>query len=421
MRLHCLRKLLGFPGYRITKLAMEPRRGRLSAILTLERLKRPHTCPQCARPIRKPHSKWWLEVQHLPLWEYPTFLRVQRFRVRCPDCGLGLEALPFADDGPMVTRPLATLVYELCKVMTVQAAGALMLLHRATVKTIDKRALTKVQVERSLEGITVLGADEIAVGRGQTYWSMISALEGPRGPELLDVVPGRKERDLKKFWRRFGKERATRVTHAVMDMWKPYRNSFKAHCGQGLTIIYDKFHVIRHLLDALNDVRKSELRKAAGRFKGLLAGKKFILLSRQAHVRGHAREALNDLLGASRKLLKAHLLKESFNHLWTYKSKTCARRFFDGWKDQLKWSRLKPYHKFVRMVEAHFDGILACREKRVSLGYIEATNLKAKNLIRRAYGFRDKEYMRLKIIQACTPWMGEFRPWGWVHAHNFLS
>lgn len=211
MRLHCLRKLLGFPGYRIAKLVTEPRRGRLSVILTLERLKRPHACPKCARRIRRPHSKWWIEVQHLPLWEYPTFLRVQRFRVRCPDCGLGLETLPFADDGPMVTRALAALVYELCKVMTVQAAGALMLLHRATVKTIDKLALEKAQAERSLDGITVMGVDEIAVGRGQNYWTMISALEGPRGPELLNVVPGRKERDLKKFWRWFGKERAARV------------------------------------------------------------------------------------------------------------------------------------------------------------------------------------------------------------------
>jgi transposase len=421
MRLHYLRKLLGFPGYRVATLIIEPRRGRKSVILRLERLKRPHACGQCGRPIRYPHSSWWIEVQHLPLWEYPTFLRVQRFRVRCPECGLSLEALPFAADGPMVTSALAALVYELCKVMTVQAVGALMLLHRATVKTIDKRALEKVQAERSLEGITVLGVDEIAVGRGQTYWTMINALEGPRGPELLNVVPGRKERDLLKFWRWFGTERAKRVTHAVMDMWKPYRNSFKAHCGKGLTIIYDKFHIIRHLLDALNSVRKAELRKAAGHFRGLLAGKKFILLSRQAHVRGKAREALNDLLGASRKLLKAHLLKESFNHLWTYKSKTCARRFFDGWKDQLKWSRLKSYHKFARMVESHFDGILACCDKRVSLGYIEATNLKAKNLIRRAYGFRDKEYMRLKIIQVCTPWMGVFRPWAWAHDHEFLS
>lgn len=411
MHLHCVRKLLGFPGYCVAKLAIEPRRGQPSVIVELKRLRRSHACGHCGRPIRKPHSSWWIEVQHLALWQYPTFLRVRRFRVRCPVCGLGLEPLGLAADGPMVTRALATLVHELCKVMTVQAAGALMLLHRATVKTIDKRALEKIQADRSLDGITVLGVDEIAVGRGQTYWTMISALEGPRGPELIKVVPGRKEKDLGKFWRWFGAARARLVTHAVMDMWKPYRNSFKAHCP-GVQIIYDKFHIIRHLLDALNKVRRAELGKAAGRFKGLLAGKKFILLSRQAHVRGKAREALNDLLAASPKLLKAHLLKESFNHLWTYKSKTCARRFFDGWKDQLKWSRLKPYHKFARMVEAHFDGILACCDKRVSLGYIEATNLKAKNLIRRAYGYRDKEYMRLKIIQACTPWMGVFRPWG---------
>ena len=191
--------------------------------------------------------------------------------------------------------------------------------------------------------------------------------------------------------------------------------------GAGVEIIDDTFHVIRHLLEALNDVRKAELRKAAGRFKGLLAGKNFVLLARRAHVRGQAREALNELLGASRTLLKAHVLKESFNHLWSYKSKTCARRFFDVWVAQLKWSRLKPYHTFARMVERHFDGILAYCDKKVSLGYIESTNLKAKNVIRRAYGYLDKEYIKLKIIQACTPWMGRFHPWGWTYAHKILS
>lgn len=420
MPLHDLRNLLAIPGYCIAGLSVEPRRGRPSVIVELKRLRRHHQCGHCGRPVPKPHSHWWIEVQHLTLWQYPTFLRVRRYRVNCPDCGLGSEPLPFASDGPMVTRDLAALVAELCKVMTVQAVAALMTLHRATVKTLDKRALDKVQAERPLDGITVLGADEIAVGKGQTYWSMISALEGPRGPELLDVVGGRREKDLRKFWRRFGKKRARLVTHAVMDMWKPFRNSFKAHCP-GIQIIYDKFHVIRHLLNALNAVRKAELGKAAGRFKGVLAGKKFILLSRQAHVRGKARAALNDILGANRKLFKAHLLKEAFGHLWSYKSKTCARRFFDGWVDQLKWSRLTSYHKFARMVERHLDGILAFCDKKVSLGYIEATNLKAKNLIRRAYGYRDKDYMRLKIIQACTPWMGKFRPWGWVETHKILS
>jgi transposase len=82
---------------------------------------------------------------------------------------------------------------------------------------------------------------------------------------------------------------------------------------------------------------------------------------------------------------------------------------------QLKWSRLKPYFRFARMVEEHLDGILAYCDKPISLGYLEATNLKVRNLIRRAYGYRDEEYMKLKIIQTCTPWMGQFQPWAWAH------
>ncbi|MBK8869638.1 MAG: transposase [Elusimicrobia bacterium] len=171
---------------------------------------------------------------------------------------------------------------------------------------------------------------------------------------------------MRKFWKWFGKDRAQRVTHVVMDMWAPFRNSFKAHCPD-IQIIYDKFHVIRHLLNAVNDVRKSEFKKRAGkRFRGLLAGKKFILLSRLAHVRGKSREALNDLLAASPKLLKAHLLKESFGHLWSYKSRTCARRFFRQWVDQLKWTRMKSMRQFAKRVEKHLDGILAFCDKKVS-------------------------------------------------------
>jgi transposase len=180
---------------------------------------------------------------------------------------------------------------------------------------------------------------------------MISALEGPRSPELLAIVEGRKEKNLEKFWKWFGKRRAKLITHAVIDMWKAFRNSFTKHCPS-VQIIYDKFHVIRHLLGALNEVRKSEMRKATGGFKSLLAGKKFILLSRRSRVRGKAREALNELLSVNPKLLKAHLLKESFAHLWSYRSKTWAQKFFHSWVDQLKWSRLKPYQRFARMVES---------------------------------------------------------------------
>lgn len=415
MRHQFVTSLLGIQGFAVKRIESTHRKGRSAVILVLERTATGYQCGGCGQHVDTGYDSTEEEVQHLTWWEHLTVLRFRRYRVQCPQCGIRTEALGFvALRGPRVTRHLTALVAELCKVTTVQAVAIFQALHRHTVKAIDKQALQKVQAERPLDGITVLGADEIAVGNGQTYWSMMSALEGPRGPELLNIVEGRREKNLRTFWTWFGQDRARLVTHAVLDMWKPFRNSFTVHCP-GVQIIYDKFHVIRHLLEALNQVRKAELRQAAGRFKGMLAGKKFILLSRQAHVRGKARAALKDILGANRKLLKAHLLKESFGHLWSYTSKTCARRFFDGWVDQLKWSRLTPYHQVARMVEAHFDGILACCDKKVSLGYIEATNLKARNVIRRAYGYRDKKYMKLKIIQACTPWMNRFHPWEFTH------
>lgn len=148
--------------------------------------------------------------------------------------------------------------------------------------------------------------------------------------------------------------------------------------------------------------------------KDRLSGKRFILLSRQAHVRGNARAALNDALRTNRRLFKSHLLKESFGHLWSYKSKTWARKFFRGWVDQLRWSRLKPMQQFARMVEKHLDGILAYCDKKAPLGFIESANTKVRNVIRRAYGYRDNDYLDLKIIQACTPWMNRFHPWSFT-------
>ena len=417
MRLNFLTKLLGIQGYRVTGMSIEQRKGREAVIVELKRQRRDFECGKCHRRIKNAHSSWMIEIQHLTLWHFLTLLRVRHYRVHCPDCGLTLEALPFVAEGARVSQSLASLVAELCKVMTIKAVAIFQSLHRGTVKTIDRLAMEAVQASRPLDGITVLGIDEIAVGQGQTYWHLVSALEGPRGPELLFVGEGRKERHLAKFWKWFGKNRAQGITHGVIDMWKPFRNSILAKCPEA-KIIYDKFHVIQHLLKALNDVRKQELRKAAGRFRGLLTGKRFILLSRRAHVRGKAREALNILLSVNRRLFKAHLLKESFDHLWSYSSKTWATKFFRHWVEQLKWSRLKPYHKFAHMIETHLDGILNYCDKKISLGFIESANLKARNVMRMAYGYRDKEYMKLKIIQACTPWMREFTPWTLIHNNS---
>lgn len=427
-----LTPVLGIQGYcvtRIEQIGQEP--GQSMVRLHLERTRQGYICSGCGQSLLHGYDHTWQERRHLTLWQHQTILRFPRYRVDCPDCGVVAEALEFAPvRGPLVTLALASIIYELCKVTTVKAVAALFGLRRDTVKAIDKARLEQIQATRPLDGITVLGMDEIAVGKGHHYWVPISALEGPRGPEMLYVVEGRSEKRLKRFWRWFGKKRAAEITHAVIDMCRPFAKSIRTHCRRTIyeevggtivktiriaQIIYDKFHVMRHLNEALNTVRKAELKRALGRFRQTLAGKKFVLLKRQSRVRGKAREALEAILAASPKLFKAHLLKESLGRLWNFRYKGCALRFWEHWKSQIKWQRMPAYRKFIKLVERHWDGILSFCDKKVSLGYIESANLKARNVIRRAYGYRDKEYMKLKIIQACTPWMAQFRPWTVAH------
>jgi transposase len=403
-------KLLGIEGFKVQSMTWEGKGWQKGVLITLKReAGYRFRCSGCKAEVQEAIPYRERVVQHLHWWQHTTFIGFQECRVVCPACGLKVEELAWLTPYARVTTTLAGLVAELCKVMTNKAVGLLCGLHASTVKQIDKASMQKAQAKRPLDGITQLGVDEIAVGRGHNYWHLVSAMDGPRGPELLYIGEGRKEKDLNGFWKWFGAERTAQITHGVMDMWKGFIRSFRSHCPN-IVIIFDKFHILRHLSEALNKVRNSELVKAKGRFRGLLAGKKFILLSRQAHVRGKARQALNDLLAFSKKLAKAHLLKESFRHLWSYRSKTWARKFFTAWVKDLRWTRLKPYHAFAKMIEKHLDGILACCDTRISLGYIEATNLHAKNIIRRAYGYRDKEYMKLKIIQACSS-LSVFRPW----------
>ena len=189
--------LLNFPGFQVSDIRIGDRSAFRRVFVTIESLEGTHRFGECGKTGLPGYDHHEQEVRHLMWWQSFTVVRFRRYRVSCLDCGIRTEALDFVDlRGPRVTKPLPGLAYELCKVMTHKAVGILQGLHRGTVREIDKAMMEKVQSEKSLEGITVLGFDEIAVGKGQTYWTMISALEGPRGPGLLNIVEGRKEKSL---------------------------------------------------------------------------------------------------------------------------------------------------------------------------------------------------------------------------------
>jgi transposase len=188
---------------------------------------------------------------------------------------------------------------------------------------------------------------------------------------------------------------------AVMDIWAPFRIATVENAPRA-RILYDKFHVMRHLGNALDTVRKTEYRRVSEKDRRFIKGQKYTLLAAREHLSLEKRRSLKLLLSANRRLHRAYLLRETFGQLWDFRSPHHARRFFLRWKDQLRWQRLEPFKKFAAMIERNWAGIEAYSHpaNKVPLGFVEGANNKVRVLQRRAYGIRNNEYLRLKILTA---------------------
>jgi len=242
-----------------------------------------------------------------------------------------------------------------------------------------------------------LESTNLRLKKGHTYRIVVSDLERRR--PLWFGGQDRSEASLDMFYEWLGPKNRAGIRLAVMDMWKAFENSTQKNAPQA-SILCDKFHVMRHLGEALDHVRKREYGRLSGKDRSYIKGQKYTLLSNRENLTLDGRKALKKLLGANKRLQTAYLLKETFGQLWSYRTEGWARRFFDHWKESLRWQRLQPYEKFAEMIERHWDGIATYSrpENKVALGFVEGLNNKIRVIQRRAYGLRDEEYLRLKIL-----------------------
>jgi transposase len=273
-----------------------------------------------------------------------------------------------------------------------------------TVKELDKEYMQDQLTAAGPPGPTVIGIDEIAIAARHQYRIVVSDLL-LRQPIWFGGTD-RSEASLDAFFTWLGPEKSRKIRLAVMDMWKAFRNStLKPSHAPHATIVYDKFHILRHLGQAIDRVRKSEYARLVGDNRRYVKGKKFVLLSRWDNLSQEKQQGLLELFRVNRRLCKAYLLKESFGQLWGYQQPGWARRFFDRWRAALKWQQLPSFEKFADLVENHWDGIEAyCQvENKVALGFVESLNNRIRVLQRRAYGYRDEEYFRLKVLTCMLP------------------
>ena len=321
----------------------------------------------------------------------------------CRRCGkVKRERLEFLADNPLYTKRFAYYVGRRCRSSTIKEVAEELHLDWGSVKELDKQYMRAQLAKAGTPAPKVIGIDEISIRKGHTYRIVVSDLL--RGRPIWFGGENRSEASMSQFYVWLGEKKSRGIRLAVMDMWKPFRTATEKHAPNA-AILFDKFHVMRHLGGALDQVRKSEYARLTGKDRRFIKGQKYTLLSRHENLNLEGRRALKTLLAANKRLNTAYLLKESFDQLWGYKREAWARRFFNNWRSALKWQRLKPYEKFAEMIDRHWDGIAAyCKEEnKVSLGFVEGLNNKIRVIQRRAYGLRDEEYLRLKILTCTLP------------------
>ena len=312
------------------------------------------------------------------------------------------EGLEWLLDSPFCSKRFGYLIGEKCQRQSIKDVAKEHMLDWHTVKELDKRYMEEQLRQAGKPSPRVVGIDEISVKRGHEYRIIVSDLEKRRA--IWFGGKDRGEESMDEFYAYLGEKSSKSIDLAVMDMWKPFRKSTLRNAPQA-AILFDKFHILRHLGEALDKIRKQEYARLTGSKRKFIKGQKYALLSHQENLKPDARKGLKALLAANKRLNTAYLLKESFGQLWDYNREGWARRFFENWKAQLKWQRLKPFEKFAKMIDRHWDGIASyCEsENKVALGFVEGLNNKVRVIQRRAYGLRDEEYLKLKVLTCMLP------------------
>jgi len=315
-----------------------------------------------------------------------------------------MEHLAWLAGHPATTKRFALHIGERCRKESIKDVASEFGLDWKRVKEMEMEYMCAQLSESPEVDPGVIGIDEISVCKGHEYRIVVSDIEKHR--PIWFGGEDRSEESLNQFYDWLGPEKSKKIRLAVMDMWKAFENATRAKATDA-AILYDKFHVMKHLGEAIDTVRKSEYARLSGEERSYIKGQKYNLLSNKENLTLPAKKALKLLLSKNKRLYTAYLLKESFEQLWDYTYEGSARTFFDNWKQSLKWQRLKPFEEFANLIDRHWDGIAAyCKpenKNNVSLGFVEGLNNKIRVFQRRAYGIKDQEYLRLKVLTCMLP------------------
>lgn len=365
--------------------------------VSLKRTGKTGICPCCGKKRRHIEEVYERCVRDLDVLGKHCLVYFDEFKIRC-SCGYrGVEKLEFVDKYRPYTERFEEYVARLCECMCLSDVAKLLGLNWKTVKDIDKKYLSKLVTSLEQVDPVCIGVDEISYRKGHKYLTVVRDLDIGRV-----IWTGRKRRKetLDSFFKELGDEKTRRICIVVMDMWDPYIASVKQNAPKA-DIVFDKFHIVKKVNEALDNVRRSEFRKADEKERKKFKKKRYLILSRQKRLDDAKRETLADLLRVNETLTRAYILKEQILDIMDEENVDAAMERLEKWFKNVHDSGVKQYEKVVETIRNYLYGVKNYFKYDLTNAASEGFNNKINVIKRRAYGFRDLEYFMLKILQSC--------------------
>jgi transposase len=379
-------------GYRVTKRRFEGER----CVMEIAEEGRRLRCPACGSPevIRKGNVP--RDFLAPPIGSKPVVLRYAVPRVECPACGVVRQVrLPFAEEHRRFTKSFERYVLDLSKHMTIRDTAHHLGVGWIVVKDIQKRYLHRRFRRIRLKDLRRIAIDEIASKKGHKYLTIVLDLDTGA---VVFVGDGKGAEALAPFWKKLARAKA-RLTAVAMDLSPAYLSAVMKNL-RGVAIVFDRFHVMKLFNDKLSQLRRDLAREADVLGRKMLKGTRWLLLKNTENLEEEKdeRARLEEALRFNEPLAEAYYMKEHLRLFWEQPDKKTATRFLDEWVSWGLKSGIKILIDMARTLAFHRFGLLAWYDHPISTGPLEGTNNKIKTMKRQAYGFRDMEFFKLKIL-----------------------
>ena len=354
-------------------------------------------CPRCGSPHVERRGEVTRTFRLLPIGRKPVQVVVGIARVFCERCWITRQVkVEFADEHRRCARNFERYVLELSRSMTMEAVARHLAIGWATVKEIQKRHLERHYTRPKLKHLKEIAIDEISIGRGNKFLTVVMDL---RSGAVVFVGKGKGSEALLLFWKKLRAAHA-KVRAVAVDMSPAYTAAVRENLPQAV-LVYDHFHIIKLFNDKLTALRRDLYREAVeGLDKDVLKGIRWLLLKNPENLdpKKRERERLDEALELNTPLFVAYYMKAQLGLLWSQPDKRTARTFLNAWIRLAGMTGIRMLISFAKTLAAHREGILAWYEYPISTGPLEGTNNKIKTMKRQAYGYRDQEFFRLKIL-----------------------